>query len=181
MIYMFLADGFEETEALVTLDMLRRVGIKVKTVGIGKKKIKGAHDIKVIADLRDKKIKLDKKLDGVILPGGMPGTLNLDKSLAVSSAVEFCAFNEKLVAAICAAPIVLGKRGLLKGRNAVCFPGFEKDLEGAVISDDSVCRDDHFITAKGAGVAVQFACEIITYLKGSNTANKLLGDIQWDN
>ena len=179
MIYLFLADGFEEIEALATLDLLRRVGLDVVTVAVGKKEIVGAHNIKIVPDIPLKKVMLDEKVKGIILPGGMPGTLNLNKSDKVHEAIDFCASKGKLIAAICAAPMILGKKGLLNNRSAIAFPGYEKDLEGAVIGDDSVCRDENYITAKGAGVSVQFAHKIIEYFKGTECADKLLEDIQW--
>lgn len=179
MIYLFLADGFEEIEALTTLDLLRRVGIEVTTVAVGKKVITGAHNIKIVPDIPEKKVLLNDKIKGIILPGGMPGTLNLNRSKKVEEAMEFCANKGRLIAAICAAPMIPGKKGLLNNRNAICFPGYEKDLEGAVIVPQSVCRDENFITAKGAGVSVQFAHKIIEYFKGTECADKLLEDIQW--
>jgi len=179
MIYLFLADGFEEIEALATLDLLRRAGLDVVTVGVDNKVITGAHDIKITPDIRDKKVILDDKLKGIVLPGGMPGTLNLNRSKKVAEAIEFCANKGKMIAAICAAPMILGKKGLLNNRNAICFPGYEKDLEGAIVGDQSVCRDENYITAKGAGVSVQFAHKIVEYFKGTECADKLLEDIQW--
>ncbi len=179
MIYLFLADGFEEIEALATLDLLRRAGLDVVTVGVDNKVITGAHNIKIIPDIREKKVVLDDKVKGIVLPGGMPGTLNLNRSKKVTEAIEFCANKGKMIASICAAPMILGKKGLLNNRNAICFPGYEKDLEGAVISEDFVCTDENFITAKGAGVSVQFAHKIVEYFKGSECADKLLEDIQW--
>lgn len=179
MIYLFLADGFEEIEALATLDLLRRVGLNVVTVAVGKKEITGAHNIKIIPDIPLKKVKLDNNLKGIILPGGMPGTLNLNKNDKVHEAIDFCANKGKMIAAICAAPMILGKKGLLNNRCAIAFPGYEKDLEGTVIGTDAVCRDENYITAKGAGVSVQFAHKIIEYFKGTECADKLLEDIQW--
>lgn len=179
LLYMFLADGFEEIEALATLDLLRRVGLEVVTVGVDKKEITGAHGIKILPDITDKKIVLSEKLKGIILPGGMPGTLNLNRSERVKNAIEYCASNQLLISAICAAPMIIGKMGLLKNRSATCFPGYENDLIDAVVSDRPVCFDENYITAKGAGVSVQFACKIIEYFKGAEAADKLLGDIQW--
>ena len=127
MVYMFLATGFEEVEALAPLDILRRAGVEVTTVGIGGELITGAHGITVKADIADSVFR-DDAPEMVILPGGMPGTRNLDASPVVEAALSAVAANDGYLAAICAAPMVLGKRGLLKGKRAICYPGFEKFL-----------------------------------------------------
>ena len=178
MVYCFLADGFEETEAIAPVDMLRRAGVTVKTVGIGKSVITGSHGLSVICDLTDSEVRLTDELDGVILPGGMPGTLNLDASQAVHSAVDFAVSHQKLVCAICAAPSILGRKGLLSGKKAIAFPGFEKELEGAIISKDPVVKDGVFITAKGAGVAFDFGLEIVAALVSRAKSDKIRSSIQ---
>ena len=178
MVYCFLADGFEETEAIAPVDMLRRAGVTVKTVGIGKSVITGSHGISVICDLTDSELHLTDELDGVILPGGMPGTLNLDASQTVHSAVGFAVLHQKLVCAICAAPSILGRKGLLSGKKAIAFPGFEKELEGAIISKDPVVKDGVFITAKGAGVAVDFGLEIVAALVSRAKSDEIRSSIQ---
>lgn len=178
MVYCFMADGFEETEAIAPVDMLRRAGVTVKTVGIGKSVITGSHGISVICDLTDSEMRLTDELDGVILPGGMPGTLNLDASQAVHSAVDFAVSHQKLVCAICAAPSILGRKGLLSGKKAIAFPGFEKELEGAIISKDPVVKDGVFITAKGAGVAVDFGLEIVAALVSRAKSDEIRSSIQ---
>lgn len=178
MVYCFLADGFEETEAIAPVDMLRRAGVTVKTVGIGKSVITGSHGISVICDLTDSEMRLTDELDGVILPGGMPGTLNLDASQAVHSAVDFAVSHQKLVCAICAAPSILGRKGLLSGKKAIAFPGFEKELEGAIISKDPVVKDGVFITAKSAGVAVDFGLEIVAALVSRAKSDEIRSSIQ---
>ena len=178
MVYCFMADGFEETEAIAPVDMLRRAGVTVKTVGIGKSVITGSHGISVICDLTDSELRLTDELDGVILPGGMPGTLNLDASQAVHSAVDFAVSHQKLVCAICAAPSILGRKGLLSGKKAIAFPGFEKELEGAIISKDPVVKDGVFITAKGAGVAVDFGLEIVAALVSRAKSDEIRSSIQ---
>ena len=178
MVYCFLADGFEETEAIAPVDMLRRAGVTVKTVGIGKSVITGSHGISVICDLTDSEMRLTDELDGVIRPGGMPGTLNLDASQAVHSAVDFAVSHQKLVCAICAAPSILGRKGLLSGKKAIAFPGFEKELEGAIISKDPVVKDGVFITAKGAGVAVDFGLEIVAALVSRAKSDEIRSSIQ---
>ena len=178
MVYCFLANGFEETEAIAPVDMLRRAGVTVKTVGIGKSVITGSHGISVICDLTDSELRLTDELDGVILPGGMPGTLNLDASQTVHSAVDFAVLHQKLVCAICAAPSILGRKGLLSGKKAIAFPGFEKELEGAIISKDPVVKDGVFITAKGAGVAVDFGLEIVAALVSRAKSDEIRSSIQ---
>lgn len=177
MFYMFLADGFEETEALVTLDMLRRAGVDIKTVGIGTALVNGTHGIKVSSDIEESDVNF-ADCDGIILPGGMPGTENLYASDIVNKSVEFCNNENKLVCAICAAPIILGRKGLLNGHNAVCFPGFEKELNGAVITDVPCVKSGNIITAKGAGCVFEFSYEIITAVKDEKTARDVISAIQ---
>ncbi len=177
MIYVFLAEGFEEMEALAPVDMLRRVGLEVKTVGVNGKTVTGAHGIPVVADLTTEELEISP-VDGIVLPGGMPGTLNLEKSRVVQDMIDICYQNEKLVAAICAAPSVLGHKGLLQGKKATCFPGFEKDCNGALMQPDTVVTDENIITAKGAGCAVAFGAALVAYFKDNQTAEKLLQDMQ---
>ncbi len=174
MIYMFLADGFEEVEALCPLDILRRAGLEVTTVGVdGKDIIKGAHGITVHADIPDIMYR-DSAPDMIILPGGMPGSSNLDESRIVDSALRAASRQGKYLAAICAAPMVLGKRGYLEGKRAVCFPGFEEYLSGADIpSDSTVVRDGNIITAKGMGAAFDFGLELVKCFKNDGTAEKI--------
>ena len=177
MIYMFLADGFEEVEALAPLDILLRAGADIKTVGIGKKLIIGAHGINIYADIEDKELtSLDSQM--VILPGGMPGTLNLENSETVISAVKKAAENNAYIAAICAAPSILGKMGLLSGKRAVCFPGFENSLKGAEVSDSGVVRDGNIVTAAGMGVALEFGLELVRCLFGNEKACELFKSTQ---
>ncbi len=173
MIYLFLADGFEECEALVPLDILRRADIEVETVGIGGRNITGAHGITLKADLTEDEVELDSKLSCVILPGGMPGTLNLKKNETVIKTLEFTKNNNLLICAICAAPKILGNMGLLKGKKATCFPGFENELLGADVKPLGVVKDGNIITAKGAGVAFEFGFEILSALKDKETADNL--------
>ena len=135
MIYLFLADGFEETEAIVPLDILKRVEVGVTTVGIGGRAVVGAHGIAVGADFADSEMPIPDDIDGVILPGGMPGTNHMDACEAVDTVLKTTAANGGYLAAICAAPLVLGKRGYLEGKNAVCYPGFEDQLAGAAVSE----------------------------------------------
>lgn len=177
MIYMFLADGFEETEALVTLDMMRRAGIEIKTVGIGTDQPKGSHGISVRADITEDSFTLNG-CEGIVLPGGMPGTENLYLSDAVMNAVEYCHANNLLTAAICAAPIILGRKGYLYGKKAVCYPGFERELKGASVAAGYCVTDGDIITAKGAGCVFEFSYAIISHLINTDAADKVISEVQ---
>lgn len=178
MIYVFLADGFEETEAIAPIDILKRFGKEVVTVGIGGGKITGAHGITVIADITDSDVIMTDKVEMIVLPGGMPGTLNLEKSPVVQAAIKFCADNKKAIGAICAAPSIIGKLGLLKGKKVTCFPGFEQFLEGAMFTGDLVNIDDNIVTAKGAGAAVEFGLALGALLCGEGKAEKTAKSLQ---
>ena len=171
MIYMFLANGFEEIEALLPLDLMRRAGLDVTTVGVGGKDITGSHGITVKADMLDSDFS-DNAPECVILPGGMPGTTNLDASAVVHKALDSALENNSLICAICAAPMILGKRGILCGKNATCFPGFEKYLEGANVGG-RVVRDGNVITGISMGAALEFGIEIVATLKSREEADKL--------
>lgn len=172
MVYMFLAQGFEEVEALAPLDLLRRAGVEIKTVGVGSKTVVGAHSIPVVADMTDADFS-DDKPEMVILPGGMPGTLNLDASEVVHRAIDTAVKNGAHLAAICAAPMILGKLGLLSGKEAICYPGFEEHLLGAKISEKTVANDGKVTTAKGMGVAIEFGLTLVKLLKGEKVAEDL--------
>ena len=173
MIYMFLANGFEEVEALCPLDLLRRAGLSVTTVGVGgADTVIGAHGIAVGADIPDTLYR-DASPDMIILPGGMPGTRNLDASRTVESALRASRAKDAYIAAICAAPMILGKRGYLEGKRATCFPGFEEYLTGAILADTRVVRDGRIITAAGMGVALEFGLALVAALKGEETAREL--------
>ena len=178
MLYLFLADGFEETEAMVPLDLMRRAGIPVLTVGVTGETVTGSHGISIKADIHPDEMDLSD-CDGVFLPGGMPGTENLYADVSVRDTVSFCFENNKLIACICAAPIVLGRMGLLNGKKAVCFPGFESELLGRVECSESVVMDENIITAKGAGCVFPFSAKIISALKNSEEADRVIGSIQY--
>ena len=177
MLAVFLAEGFEEIEALTPVDILRRAGVDVVTIGIGSQTVTGAHGIAVRAD-RSETDWREEELEGVILPGGMPGTRHLDESPTVQRALDYAVSHELLIAAICAAPSILGKRGLLRGRQAICFPGFEDTLEGATLSDDYVVEDGRYITANGMGVAIPFALAIVKRLTSPEEAARLGQSLQ---
>ena len=177
MIYVFLANGFEEVEALAPIDLLRRCELEVVTVGVGGRQITGSHGITVLTDITDREIVLGGDLQMIVLPGGMPGTLNLEHSESVQTAVDFCAERGIFIGAICAAPSILGHKGLLADREAIAYPGFETQLAGARISTHSVVRDDFFITAQGAGVAVPFGLKLCEALCGERRAETLAAGI----
>ncbi len=178
MIYCFLANGFEEMEALCPVDILRRGECDVLTVGVGEEIITGSHGISVYTDITAAEIELDDKLEMIILPGGMPGTLNLESNPYVQKAIDFCVQKGKYIAAICAAPSILGHKGLLKDKEAICFPGFEEQLDCKKLSDDFVCVDCSVITAKGAGVAQEFGLKLLELLKGTNAAQAMKASLQ---
>lgn len=171
MYYVFLADGFEQVEALAPVDIMRRAEIEVYTVGVGAKVITSSHNVPVVADVIDCEIGPDKDCEGIILPGGMPGTLNLEKAATVQKFIDYCVENNLLIAAICAAPSILGHKGLLSGKKAVCFPGFEEQLGDAVVCNDAVMTDGNIITGCGAGAAMKFGFEIVKYIQSEASAN----------
>lgn len=179
MVYLFLADGFEEIEALTPVDLLRRAGIEVTTVGIGGTTVTGAHGITVFADMSqaDATARIGEDMEMVILPGGMPGTKNLDASATVSAFLAVCRIQNIPVAAICAAPMILGKRGMLRNKNAVCYPGFEEYLDGATVLDRGVVRDGNVICGRAMGSASEFAIEIIRLLRGDEAAEKIASSV----
>ncbi len=178
MIYIFLANGFEEVEALATVDVLRRASLNVTMVGVGSDVITGAHGMSVVCDAVDSEVSPNEKLKAVILPGGMPGTLNLEHSETVNAFVDYAVEHDKLICAICAAPSILGHKGLLRGKTAVCFPGFESELEGATLSDSFVVTDGNIITAKGMGSAVKFGIAIGIKFVGEEKMRKIEESLQ---
>lgn len=174
MIYLFLAEGFEETEAVVTIDILRRGYADLKTVSVsGDKAVTGAHGITLMADISINEVK-KSDAEAFILPGGMPGTTNLAESDEVKNLLLYGNENEKLICAICAAPSVLGKCGILKGKRAVCYPGFEDFLDGAKVYEQPVMHDGNIITSRGVGTAHLFAETILTALKGEFVAEPVI-------
>lgn len=177
MVYLFLADGFEEIEALTPLDMLRRAGIDTLSVSINPTpEVKGAHGITVIADTVAEGLPLCD-IDAVILPGGLPGADNLRLNKTVNEFIDKANSENKLICAICAAPRILGEKGLTVGKKAICYPGFEDYLKGALVVDCGCVTDGNIITAKGMGKATDFALAIIEYLKDKETADKIKNSI----
>ena len=178
MVYLFLADGFEEVEALTPLDLLRRAGKDILTVSISAERAAtGAHGITVLADLTGGELSApcDEML---ILPGGMPGTKNLDASPITDRLIDETVENGGHLAAICAAPMILGKRGLLVGKRATCYPGFEAALQGAEVLSVYAVTDGNVTTATGAGAAIPFARELIRVLCGDETAHHVMRSIR---
>jgi 4-methyl-5(b-hydroxyethyl)-thiazole monophosphate biosynthesis len=172
MTYVFLADGFEEIEALAPIDILRRASEPVTVVGVTGKTVTGAHGIKVTADVTiDEALRED--IDMIVLPGGLPGADNLQNSPEVCEYIALANDKGAYIAAICAAPKILGALGLLKGKEAICYPGFENELKGAVISDKKVVCDGNIITAAGMGVAVDFALKLVELLASSEASEKI--------
>ncbi|MBQ7363431.1 MAG: DJ-1/PfpI family protein [Clostridia bacterium] len=164
MVFILLADGFEELEALSPLDILMRAGHEVKTVGITGRQVRGTHGVTVTADLLPSEADLSQvKL--VIFPGGMPGAENLDAAEFTDRAIEAVRKNGGRLAAICAAPLVLGRRGLLSGKRATCFPGFEGELSGAICTGEDVVTDGDVTTAKNFGAAFAFGLELARLLE----------------
>lgn len=173
----FLADGFEETEALAPVDIMRRCGIDVRLITINDTRtVTSSHNVTIIADQTIAEGIADYDL--LMIPGGMPGTTNLNANKQVKDEVLNASKNGKWIAAICAGPMVLGQLGLLKGKNATCFPGFEQYLEGANITGTGVVRDDNIITAIGAGASILLGIEIVTALLGKEVGDKVASQIQ---
>lgn len=172
MIYVFLADGFEEIEALTPVDILRRAGKDVCLVGVTGKIVTGAHHICVTADCEIGKMP-KKEVEAIILPGG-PGHQNLDKCDILKEMIQKENKKGTLICAICAAPSILGRMGLLSGKKAICFPGYEPELIGAEVElGESVVEDGSFITARGAGAAASFGFAIVGRLCGKSVSDKL--------
>ena len=173
MVYLFLAEGFEEIEALCVLDILRRAKVDIKTVGVTGKTVCGSHNIPVICDITENQLDISEDFDMIILPGGLPGSTNLDASKVVDHFINRAVKEDKYVAAICAAPFILGKRGILNGKRACCYPGFEKELIGATVLYDGCVRDGKIITARAMGKSHDFALQIVEVLKDKETREKL--------
>ena len=178
MVYVFLANGFELIEAMAPVDILRRSGVNVVTVGVGGEAVMSSQKVAVKADITCGQVKLGEDVDMVVLPGGMPGTLNLEADKTVQAAIDFCADNDKYLAAICAAPSILGHKGLLSGKKATCYPGFEKDLTGASVTGEGVVHDGKIVTAKGAGVCVEFGLKLAELVVSKEVSDSVRAGIQ---
>ena len=178
MIYVFLCDGYESTEAVATAGILKRAKLDVKFVGVESKVVKSMFGLKIETDISIDEV-YKSAVEAVVLPGGMPGTANLEKSDKVKEIIEFCFEKHILICAICAAPSILGKMGLLSGKVACCYPGFEKFLINASISYDNVCIADKVITSRGPGTAIDFGLSIVSILKNKKATDLISEGIQY--
>lgn len=169
MYYCILAEGFEEIEALTVTDVLRRAGVSVKNASVSGEYVTGAHGITVKSDCLVKDALAAKDAEGVILPGGMPGTINIKESAEAKTLIKGAFEKGLLTAAICAAPSVLGEMGVLSGKRCTCYPGFEDKLKGGILSDEKVVADGNVITSRGPGTALLFALELVRHITGKDT------------
>lgn len=172
----FFATGYEEIEALTVVDLLRRAGIKTDMVSVtGEKAVTGAHGITIQMDKLFEEI--DDSAEMIVLPGGVPGTPNLKLHKELADLIISYNVGDKYLAAICAAPTVYGEMGLLKGKKATCYPGLEKGLIGAYVSDEAVVIDGKIITSRGVGTAIEFGLALVTKLLDEGTASDLASNI----
>ena len=170
---MLFANGYEEVEALMTVDLLKRAGVDIRLVSINDDMtVTGSHGISVAMDTKLSRIQL-KEEDAIIIPGGMPGTMNLGVDVAVTGALKQMNRDGKIVAAICAAPSVLDKCGILEGKKATCYPGFEDKLTGAEIVNKAVVTDGNVITSRGLGTSMEFGFELIKKLISEEKAEEV--------
>ena len=178
-VYVFMADGTEEVEALTVIDLLRRAKVDVVTVSVmGKKQVVTSHKIGVEADeLYGESDYMDG--DMIVLPGGMPGTTHLKNHEELRKVLFAYKDAGKYLAAICAAPSVYGANGMLEGKKAICYPGFEEELKGAVVTNEGVVTDGQFITSKGLGTAIDFSLQLITLLVNAETAENIAKGIMY--
>ena len=177
MVYVLLAEGFEEVEALTPVDLLRRAGVDAKLVGVTGEMVPGTHGIGIQTDLTMDQADWDQA-EMIVLPGGMPGTNNLYADKRVTDAVRKCYDEGKYVAAICAAPsVILGGMGLLKGRKATCNPGMEDGMAGAIPLERTCVVDGRIITACGVGGALDFGCALVSALCGEEKARRIAAEV----
>lgn len=173
MVYILLGTGFEETEAIAPLDLLRRANIEVMTVGLNGKTIYGGHGIGVEADITIGQMDLTQ-MDMIVLPGGLGGVASIRSCPEALEAVRFAWNNGKFVAAICAGPTVLADLGITDGKNATCYPGCEDGMGNAIMAENAPCiRDERLITGTSAGCAIPFGLMLIEALKGAETAQRI--------
>lgn len=178
--YVFLADGFEEIEGLTVVDVLRRAGVDVKTVSVmGRKQIQGAHNIPVDADILFDDIN-GEDADMLVLPGGMPGTLNLKAHEGLCDLLKAYDSEKKYIAAICAAPTILSGLGMLRGRKACAYPSFEEELDCKEVLKVPETVDGHIITGRGMGVAIPFALRLTSLLCGDEKAEEIRKSIVYN-
>lgn len=177
MVYMLLGTGFEETEAIAPLDLLRRAGVEVKTVGLNGKVIYGSHHIGVEADMEIDQLDLSD-LEMIILPGGLGGVASCRACPAAMDALKYAWDNDKYVAAICAGPTVLADLGITAGMNATCYPGCEGGMGSAIMVEDAaVVTDEKLITGTSAGCAIPFGLALVEVLKGEEEADRIAKQI----
>lgn len=173
MIYVFLATGFEDIEALAPVDIMRRAALEVKTVSVtGRQTVESAHGVGIVADMLLSEVDFGKA-DMLVLPGGMPGASNLDACRLLTEAISRHHDAGKPLAAICAAPLVFGHLGLLRGRRATCYPGFETELKGADYTASIIEQDGNIITAKGPGAAFELGYAIVDFFLGEGASRPL--------
>lgn len=169
----FMADGCEEIEGLTVVDIVRRAKMEIVMISItGKREVTSSHQVTFLTDALAAEVDYDT-LDGIVLPGGMPGTLNLQADETVNKVIRQFAAEGKLVCAICAAPSVLGAAGILEGKCATCHPGFEEKLTGAKVEEKEVVVDGNVITSRGMGTAIPFALEIVRYFADDETVEQV--------
>ena len=179
-VYAFLADGLEEVECLAVVDVLRRSSVEVTLVSVtGDRKVTGSHGIELGTDALFDDVDPDVS-DVLFLPGGMPGTNNLKAHKGLRAAVECANKQGRRIAAICAAPSILGSMGLLKGRTATCYPGFEDQLTGVSYTSQGVVTDGNITTGRGLGFALDMGLELIRLLQGPQQAQKIAAAIQYN-
>ena len=180
MVYILLGRGFEETEAIAPGDILRRAQIPMQYVGIGGKVVEGAHGISIQADITLEEMDLTA-MDMIVLPGGLGGVESIEASALAMNAVKFALDNEKYVAAICAAPMILGKRGWLDGKNATCYPGCETGMGKAIVHGDrEAVVDGKLITGRAPGAAIEFGLTLAGMLPGAFTPDEIAGYMVYD-
>lgn len=169
----FMADGCEEIEGLTVVDIVRRAKMEIVMISItGKREVTSSHQVTFLTDALAAEVDYDT-LDGIVLPGGMPGTLNLQADETVNKVIRQFAAEGRLVCAICAAPSVLGAAGILEGKWATCHPGFEEKLTGARVEEKEVVVDGNVITSRGMGTAIPFALEIVRYFADDETVEQV--------
>ena len=178
MVYVLLAEGFEEIEAVTPIDLLRRAGIKVLTVGVGSTTPTGAHGVTFMTDISEEVFLPDNKTEAIVLPGGQPGTTNLELSDTVQRAIRLASEKDITVAAICAAPSILAKAGLLRGKKAAVFSDYIKDL-GESYLDEPVVFDEPFLTADAAGSTIDFSLKLIEVLKDKKARDSVAAAIRY--
>jgi 4-methyl-5(b-hydroxyethyl)-thiazole monophosphate biosynthesis len=176
MVYVLLGTGFEETEAIAPIDLLRRAGISVLTVGLNGKTVTGGHGISVVADITVEEMDLTD-LEMIVLPGGLGGVASIRSCQKAMDAIRFAAENDRFTAAICAGPTVLADLGIPNGKRAVCYPGCESGMGSAIMETKAALRDGKLITGASAGCAIPFGLELIAALKGPEAAKTVAEQI----